>query len=448
MWHQIAINKRNTYILLTAMLIIFLILGAAFGVFLEYYLDLTEITPEMSEQTLIFNAASNGIITALVIWTILLLTALLRGKETILSLNNAQKIPHGASRILENVVEEMSIAAGMPKPPEIFVIDALMPNAFATGLSPENSAIAVTTGLLTELDRDELQAVVAHEIAHIVNRDTMYMIFTGIMIGTITVLADFALRMMRGSSSRTRSSKSSGSGIILLIALVLMIISPIIAQILYFSISQRREYLADACAAQFTRYPQALASALAKISGSIHVYRDADKITSAMFIVHPLDTEERYKNNYSMFGNLFSTHPPTEKRIAVLSQMAGADFNAYNEAFKKVSGRRKPVLSKDELYGVKPLEIIKPEKENTNSNFVAGAVVTAGVATLADEKIQKTKEKLSRKRDAVDTLWKSNNYIFKQCECGTKMKFPQEYKGQKIQCPHCGNIIEVTEDDQ
>lgn len=451
MWQQIQANKRNSYILIFLMLIVLLLMGVAFGGMTAVYLQIEAC--DALDYNEIYNFAFNGLFIALFVWLILLISAFINGKNTILGLNHAYKLPKHAHKILENVVEEISIAAGMPKPPEIYVIDTPMPNAFATGMSPKNSAIAVTTGLLTQLDRDELQGVVAHEISHIVNRDTMYMIFAGVMLGTIVVLSEMGLRTFRGgSSSRHSSSKSSGKGeaIIILVCLVLAIILPLCAKILYFAISQRREYLADACAVQFTRYPQGLASALAKISTSVYVYRDADKITSAMYIVHPLDSEIQYKNTYSMFGSLFATHPPTEKRIAVLTKMVGADFNAYNEAFCKVSGKRKPILKKEELYGCKPLSIKKSTKKNVDyqaNGIIAtasAAAATAMIASSVTPQKDNNEDLKQRKRAADDIIWQANNYIFKQCSCGTKLKFPQDYLGQKINCPHCGAVIEVV----
>lgn len=461
MWQQIALNKRNSYILLTLMLILFLIIGAALGVLVFYYMGFNN--PEFyqtgeyiytewgeipkQELSAIFASAQSGLLVALVVWIVLFIIAMTNGKNAILALNQAYKVPKNAHRILENVVEEMSIAAGLPKPPEIYVIDTAMPNAFATGISPKNCAVAVTTGLLTELDREELQGVIAHEIAHIVNRDTMYMIFAGIMIGSIVILSEFGLRYMRhGCFRSSRRSRSGGKGEVLLfvICIILMILAPILAQLLYFSISQRREYLADACAVQYTRYPQGLASALAKISGSLYMFRDADKITSAMYIVHPLDYEIKYKSTYSMFGNAFSTHPPTEKRIAILSKMVGADFNAYNEAFKKVADYGQTILKKEFLYGVKPVSIKDPNEKPQNTfnpmGVAAGAVVISALSQ--DEKANE--EKKIRKREAENIVLKANDYIFKECTCGTKFKFPQEYQGETVKCPHCGSEISVT----
>lgn len=463
MWQQIESNKKKSGILIFAMLGVLLVLGACLGVLYScYYNPPTADSFETLTDTELLTlelAMLQGIFYATIIWIILLVVAVVDGKKAILALNHAKKIPVGTNRILENVVAEMSIAAGLPKPPEIYIIDCMMPNAFATGMNPKNSAIAVTTGLLTTLDRDELQAVVAHEIAHIVNRDTMYMLFAGIMLGTIVLVSDCIIRSFSGknrSRSSCSSAKGGGAAILIMLAVLIfaMIVAPLAARLLYFSLSKRREYLADACAVQYTRYPQGLATALAKISGSVYVFRDADKVTSAMYIVHPLDTVEIHKNRYSIWGDLFSTHPPTEKRIEILEKMTGADFNAYNAAFGKTFRRRKPIMKKEDLYGVKPLEIKKPNKDKqtkVDGSLVAGTVALATVGTLADVKEkeakalreQKKQEFVERKREALDTVWKANNYIFKQCSCGTKLKFPQEYRGQEISCPHCNALIKV-----
>lgn len=463
MWQQIDANKKKSVILIFVMLGIMLVLGAFLGIFVSClnnppaansFEELTE-----AEILTLETAMLQGIFYSIIVWMILLVITFVDGKKSILALNHAKKIPAGTHRILENVVAEMSIAAGLPKQPEIYVIDCMMPNAFATGMNPKNSAIAVTTGLLTTLDRDELQAVVAHEIAHIVNRDTMYMLFAGIMLGMIILIADCIARSFRLSGhSRSRCSSVKGGGVAIVLMLVVMIfamiIAPLAARLLYFSLSKRREYLADACAVQYTRYPQGLATALAKISGSVYVFRDADKVTSAMYIVHPLETVEIYKNRYSIWGDLFSTHPPTEKRIEILERMTGADFNAYNAAFGKTFRRRKTIMKKEELYGVEPLEIRKPNKgkqSKADGSLVAETVMLATVGTLADVKAREDKaaqekqqqEFVERKREALDTVWKANNYIFKQCVCGTKMKFPQEYMGQEISCPHCNALIKA-----
>lgn len=469
MWQQIKNNKRNSIILITAMFFLLLSIGTAFG-------GMFAVFAEDTENLLLF--IKIGMITSAVIWLCLLLSALKNGKKSILSTVNAYKLPPHAHLVLENVVEEMSIAAGLPKTPEIYVIDTEMPNAFATGLSPENSAVAVTTGLLTKLNRDELQGVIAHEIAHIVNRDTMYMLLAGVMIGSIVIMCEFGLRTFSRSSCSRRSSKNSNGGgdiVILLICVIAMVIAPIVAELLYFLISQRREYLADACAVQFTRYPAGLASALAKISGSsikdiecniVDDYGNTEgikynKIIYSMFTVNPKNTQLQT----SMFNSCFSTHPPTQKRIDVLLKMNGADYKSYNEAFAKVSGSNsRTILDSQDLKDSKRLKIRTPLKEAVSNTAAMSAIqindnnTTESIPAIKPQKITpKTEtedtiwhsqeyifEQLTRKREAEDAIWHSQEYIFKQCECGTKLKFPKDYEGQEIACPHCKRIIKVS----
>ncbi len=452
MWHQIAVNKRNSIILLFLMLVLLLAMGAVLAVAAVS----SSVNPAefINYNEMLLNSAMIGCLVSFLVWIILLLSSLINGKNTILSLNHAYKLPTGAYKVVENVVEEMTIAAGLPKRPQIYVIDTLMPNAFATGLSPDNAAIAVTTGLLTELDRTELQGVVAHEISHIANRDTMYMIFAGVMIGTILILADAGVRVFARTSSRRSSSRGSssggGGGPIVLLCLIFMILSPIIAKLLYFSISQKREYLADACAAQYTRYPMGLALALSKISSSQYNYLEADKVTSAMYIVNPLEAQAKNVHSRSMFSSLFSTHPPVEKRIEVLTKMTSADIGAYNSAFSQVSGKKATILSKEDLLASEKLQIQVPnDKKNQNLSIMEGLAIASSLAAIDSnpevDKKQKS-EHLDRKRAANDIIWRAENYIFKQCECGTKLKFPKEYEGMQMECPHCKKMLNVVND--
>ena len=463
MWQQIAENKRNTYILLIGMFIFMVVVGTlmgfAIGLILLSNLEISNIEQEYE----FLNAMSFiGAIISLVIWFVLTITSLIGGKQVILKRNNAYKLPKNAHLILENVVEEMSIAAGLSKVPEIFVIDSPVPNAFATGINPKKSAVAVTTGLLTKLNRDELQGVIAHEIAHIVNRDTMYMLFAAILIGTITVMAESAMRItIHGGSGSRCSSKSSGNNMIgVVILLLCSILAPILAQILYFSVSQRREYLADACAAQFTRYPQGLASALSKISTSVLTDRTVhiDKATASMCIINQNKERNLRSFSKSMFEGLFSTHPPTMKRIDVLLKMTGADLNSYNDAFREVSGRKTPILKAEDLQGSKPLNIRQStngsstiSKDNIMGMMTMSAMnATAAIVEENKQTIQEEQpeEIRNRKREATNIIWKANDYIFKTCECGTKLKFPKEYEGQEINCPHCKKTINVVKNEQ
>ena len=440
MWTQIQNNKRNCFLIIVAIFSVMIFLGGFFGALYSYFFnENTDLPLSVFLDIKDFHAYSEtmfiGIAISLFLWLFLLFIALVDGKRIILALNWTYKLPRDSNRILRNVVEEMSIAAGLPKVPEIYVIDAAMPNSFSTGMSPKDSAIVVTTGLLTALDRDELQAVIAHEIAHIANRDTSFMLIAGAMLGTITVITHLGLKMIFGYSMSRRNPIGNNFKlkiVIIALTLLLMVFSPIMARILYLFISQKKEYLADACAVQYTRYPRALATALVKISTSVFVLRDADKLTSSMYIVHPLDLEVEQREAFSMFKNIFRTHPPTEKRIEVLEKMTRADFNAYNAAFSKTSPRKRTIINKKDLYNVKKVDIKIPERNYETDVNGRHIYLASALADMAE-----------RKREAEDIVWKAKNYIFRECECGTKLKIPQSYKGQEISCPHCGKLISV-----
>jgi heat shock protein HtpX len=213
------------------------------------------------------------------------------------------------------VVEEMKIASGLEKMPDIYIIDDPALNAFATGRDPNRAAVAITSGLLQKLNRDELQGVMAHEISHIKNRDVLLMAMCSILLGTIVLLAWYGSRfMIFGAMTGSRRSSSRGGGrgniIILLVALVFMILAPIMAQLIYFAISRKREYLADASAALYTRYPEGLASALEKLGASTGQLKSANQATAPMYIVNP------FRKKGMKASDLSSTHPPYRKGYA------------------------------------------------------------------------------------------------------------------------------------
>ncbi|MCA8940691.1 MAG: M48 family metallopeptidase, partial [Planctomycetes bacterium] len=211
-----------------------------------------------------------------------------------------------------NVVEEMKIASGLPMP-RVYVMHDHSPNAFATGRGPQDGRVCVTTGLLETLDRDELQGVVAHEMAHIKNKDILFQTVVGIMVGTIVILSDVLLRSVfwGGMGRRSNNDDNKGAAIFMLIGLVFAILAPIFAQLVRFAISRQREYLADATGAQFTRNPEGLASALNKIAGAHTPLRSHNRGTEHMFISPPK----------ADFSAAFSTHPPIKDRIARLMEI-------------------------------------------------------------------------------------------------------------------------------
>lgn len=225
-------------------------------------------------------------------------------------------------RQLLNIVDEMSIASGLPRP-AVYVIPDSDPNAFATGKDPQSSSIAVTQGLLDSLNREELQGVVAHEMSHIRNYDIRLMTVVAALMGAVLLLSDWARRGMRhGGGSRRRGSKSSGQlgAILLVLWLVGIILAPIIGQMMAMAVSRKREYLADASAAELTRNPSGLACALQKIERAAAPTASIKRGAAHLCIVDPLGRSLNSKEGF--VAELFGTHPPIEKRILALQAMA------------------------------------------------------------------------------------------------------------------------------
>ncbi|HEX7358512.1 MAG TPA: M48 family metallopeptidase, partial [Ignavibacteriaceae bacterium] len=236
MWELIQANKRKSIFIFIGMGLLLILIGFTFGSF---------YSPD--------NGGLFGIFLALILWGILSLVSYFAGSKILLAVSGAKQVTQEVHPQLYNVVEEMRIAANLPNTPKIYIIADAAPNAFATGIKPENSAIAVTAGLLGTLNRDELQGVVAHEMSHIMNRDILVMTFAGMMLGAITLMAEvFARSLWLGGGSRYKSKSSNRNGqaqlIIMILAIALAILGPIMAQLLYFAISRKREYLADASA--------------------------------------------------------------------------------------------------------------------------------------------------------------------------------------------------------
>jgi len=256
-----------------------------------------------------------GIIFAFIFALIMGLVSYYRSDSIALKISGAREVGEGEYLRYQNAVEGLAIAAGVPKP-RAYIIDSPAPNAFATGRNPEHSAIAITTGLLEMLNDQELEGVVAHEMSHIKNYDILIMCLTAVLVGTVILLSDILLRTFWFGDD-----DSGGGAWIMLIAIVLAILSPIIAQLIKLSIGRKREFLADANGALLTRYPPGLASALAKLQQDPRQFKRANKATAHMFIVQPLKTKKGARGGW--FNRLFDTHPPIEERIGRLNQMSG-----------------------------------------------------------------------------------------------------------------------------
>ncbi len=235
------------------------------------------------------------------------------GDKLVLAQSHARELTANEEPQLRNIVETLSIGMGID-PPRIFLIDDTAPNAFATGRDPKHASIAVTRGLLDKLDRTETEGVIAHELSHIGNRDIRVMLLVVVLVGTIALLSDWMLRSFAWGGGR-RGRDRGGGGVILIAALVLAILTPIIATLIQLAVSRQREYLADASGALLTRYPPGLASALRKIAADKEALEVANKATASLYIANPLKDAPR------ALDGLFDTHPPIAERIRRLESM-------------------------------------------------------------------------------------------------------------------------------
>ncbi len=220
---------------------------------------------------------------------------------------------------LYTVTENLAITAGLPMP-KIYVINDPSPNAFATGRDKKHAVVAVTTGLLSKLERPELEGVIAHELSHIGNRDILLMSAVVVLVGFVAIISDIFLRGMIFGGGR--DSDRGGGGFLAIIGIILIILSPIIATLIKLAISRRREFLADASGALLTRYPEGLANALLKISNYNMPMKTTSTATAHLFIANPLPVNgQAFKNKKSLISNLFRTHPPIEERVKALRAM-------------------------------------------------------------------------------------------------------------------------------
>lgn len=236
------------------------------------------------------------------------------GDKVALAMSGARQVTESENPYLVRMVQNLCISQGMPTPKIHVIIDPAI-NAFATGRDPEHASIAVTTGAIEKLTNEELEGVLAHELSHVKNYDIRVMTVVIVLVGVVSVLTNLIFRMSfhRGGSSRNRDG--GGTGILLLIALVLVILSPLIAQLIKLAVSRRREYLADASGALITRFPDGLIRALRKIRSENMPMQNPSAATAHLYIANPFSGKA--------LANLFSTHPPIEKRIAALESMAG-----------------------------------------------------------------------------------------------------------------------------
>lgn len=258
---------------------------------------------------LYFDFGPFSAIIALVFAAITSFASYYNSDKIILSLNGARPATEEQDKLLSTVLDNLCIASGLPRP-KLYVIEDSAPNAFATGRNPEHAVICVTTGLLDKMNKYELEGVIAHELAHIRNYDILLSTVVTVFVGFVVILSD---SLSRFAFSHSRDSESKSSGIVAIVAIIFLILSPIFATLMQLAISRKREFLADSTAIEFTRNPDGLRSALIKLTEDKEPLEAANKSTAHMYIVNPLKGKD--------LAGLFSTHPPLEKRIERLNNI-------------------------------------------------------------------------------------------------------------------------------
>jgi heat shock protein HtpX len=305
-YREIARNRRRSWLLMGIVIVLLGVLGGAIGYATGF--------------------GWGGVAFAVVIATAMSIGSFFAGDALVMATSGAREIdrakPAEQYQQLLNVVEEMRLAGGLP-PPRVWIIDDTAPNAFATGRDAEHASVAVTTGLLQKLDREQLQGVIGHEMSHIGNLDIRFTLLVGVLVGSIALLADWFLRFTFWGGGRRSSSDSDRGGggglmaVIFILALVLAVVAPIIGRLVQAAVSRSRESLADATAVELTRNPIGLARALRTISDDPEVLEVANRATQHLYIVNPIKSfEERSKS-------LWDTHPPIGERIRALENIAG-----------------------------------------------------------------------------------------------------------------------------
>ena len=303
-YREIDRNRRNSWLLVGIVALVLAALGAAIGYATGF--------------------GWGGVVVALIVATVMSVGSFFAGDQLVLLSSGAHEVPVANPpdeyKQLVNVVTEMTIAGGLPMP-KVYVINDTAPNAFATGRDPKHASVAVTTGLLQKMDREQLQGVMAHELSHIGNFDIRFALLVGVLVGSIALLADWFLRFsFWGGGRRSDSDRGGGGGaalILFALALVLAIVAPLIGRLVQLAVSRRREALADVSAVELTRNPLGLARALRTISDDKEVLEVANRATQHLYIVNPIKSfEERSKS-------MWDTHPPLGERIEVLRNLAG-----------------------------------------------------------------------------------------------------------------------------
>jgi heat shock protein HtpX len=303
-YDQISANRRNSFLLALVVVVLLAALGFSIGYALT-------------------GSAGGGIGTtvfAVIIGTLAALGSYYAGDRLVLAASQAKEVDESSAPQLMNVVREMAIAANVPMP-KVYLIDDTAPNAFATGRDPQHASVAITTGLLEKLDREELQGVIGHEMSHVRNFDIRFSLIVGVLVGSVALLSDFFLRWTWfGGGGRRGRDRDGGGGlqaVMMIVAIVLAVLAPIAARLVQMAVSRQREYLADASSVEITRNPYGIERALAKIASDQEVLEVANRATQHLYFTNPIKKFEERSSN------LFSTHPAIVDRINRLRELTG-----------------------------------------------------------------------------------------------------------------------------
>ena len=304
-YDQISANRRNSLFLALAVILLLGVLGFAIGY-------------AISGRAA---GAVGAVVIAVIIGSVAALGSYFGGDKLVLTVSDAKEVDPTSAPQLMNVVQELAIAANIPMP-KVYLIDDTAPNAFATGRDPKHASVAITSGLLQKLDREELQGVIGHELSHVRNFDIRFALIVGVLVGSIALLSDFFLRFTFWGGGRRSSSDSKGGAnalqaVMFVVAIVLAILAPIAARAVQLAVSRQREYLADASSVDLTRNPAGLERALAIIAEDKEVLEVANRATQHLYFTNPIKKFEERSSN------LWSTHPPIVDRINRLRQLTG-----------------------------------------------------------------------------------------------------------------------------
>lgn len=298
-YENISKNKRESWFLIGIFLIIITLLGWAFSL-------------RFGDARILYFAVGFSLFSSFISYYF--------SDSITLAISGAREVDRRMNPELYRLVENLCIAGGLPTP-KIYIIEDTAPNAFATGRDPKHAVVCFTTGILQKLEKPELEGVVAHELSHIGNYDIRVMTLVVVLVGTITLLADWFMRASFFGGRRRSSDREGGQlgALLAVLSIILVILSPIIATLIKLAVSRKREFLADASGALLTRYPEGLARALEKISKDTEPLEAANKATAHMYIINPLKDDGQ--GSVSWFAGLFNTHPPIEERVKRLREM-------------------------------------------------------------------------------------------------------------------------------